>query len=434
MKIRDLIRFAVFVVGSFLHLSLEWYGWKVHLGEIPRPGDIGDGLWQVLSFPLFTLLSRRTATLHFYELLLFNSALWGAALAWVAGLLFRPRSRGTKLADLAHARGVSGANGGQARGPDRAVRAEPPSPVSRSEENAEARRRLAPAGAKTFGRGRYEVLEEIGRGGFSIVYRARDRTRGIDVAVKAIDITTIAPEDLSNFVEAFRHEAALAGLLDHPNIVPVFDHDADARPPFIVMSLIKGGTLRDRLGGEKRGQRMEWPEVAKMGAQVAEALDYARGQGVKAHRDIKPGNIFCADSGYKVGDFGIARRVKIAEFKGAQTLLAGAGTPGYMAPEQILTPGTVDWRADLFALAAVLHEALSGSKLFRGVRIESDPEEDPSGARAIIEAAYTRPVPLRAIVTDVPAGIAEAIEKALEFDRIRRHASWREFTSALRQG
>jgi hypothetical protein len=434
MKIRDLIRFVVLVVGFFLHLSFQWYAWKIHLGEIPRPGDIGDELWQVLSFPLFTVLSRRMAQLHFYELLLFNSALWGAALAWVAGLLFRPRSRGTKLADVARARGLSGPAGSQARASDRTVKTEAPPPVSRAEENAEARRRLAPAGAKTFGRGRYEVLEEIGRGGFSIVYRARDRTRGIDVAVKAIDITTIAPEELSNFIEAFRHEAALAGRLDHPNIVPVFDHDADARPPFIVMSLIKGGTLRDRLGGEKRGQRMEWPEVAKMGVQVAEALDYARGQGVKAHRDIKPGNIFCADSGYKVGDFGIARRAKVADLKGAQTLLAGAGTPGYMAPEQILAPSTVDWRADLFALAVVLHEALTGSKLFRGVRIESEPGEDPGAARAIIEAAYTRSVPLRAIVADVPAAIAEAIEKALEFERIRRHASWQEFTSALRQG
>jgi hypothetical protein len=434
MKIRDLIRLAVFVAGSFLHLSLEWYGWKIHLREIPRPGEMGDALWQVLSFPLFTLLSRRTATLHFYELLLFNSALWGAALAWVAGLLFRPRSRGAKLADVARARGLSGGAGTQARGPDRAVKAEPQSLAPSPEENAEARRRLAPAGAKTFGRGRYEVLEEIGRGGFSIVYRAHDRTRGIDVAVKAIDIITIGSEDLSNFIEAFRHEAALAGRLDHPNIVPVFDHDADARPPFIVMSLIKGGTLRDRLGGEKRGQRMEWPEVAKMGVQVAEALEYARGQGVKAHRDIKPGNIFCADTGYKVGDFGIARRVKIAEPEATQTLLAGAGTPGYMAPEQILGPSTVDWRADLFALAVVLHEAFSGKKLFRGVRIDSDPGEDPSAVRAILEAAYVRPVPLREIVPDVPAGVAEAIEKALEFDRIRRHASWREFTTALRQG
>jgi hypothetical protein len=433
MKIRDLIRFVVFVAGFFLHLSLQWYGWKIHLGEIPRPDDIGDRLWQILSFPLFTLLSRRTAHLHFYELLLFNSALWGALLAWVAGLLFRPRTRGTKLADMARARGLSGPTGSQTRAPDRRGKAEAQAPVPRAEENAEARRRLAPAGAKTFGRGRYEVLDEIGRGGFSIVYRARDRTRGIDVAVKAIDITTIAPEELSNFIEAFRHEAALAGRLDHPNIVPVFDHDADARPPFIVMSLIKGGTLRDRLGGEKRGQRMDWQEVAKMGAQIAEALDYARGQGVKAHRDIKPGNIFCTATGYKVGDFGIARRVKVGEPEGAQTLLAGAGTPGYMAPEQILAPSTVDWRADLFSLAVVLHEALSGNKLFRGVRIDSDPGEDPSAARAILEAAYTRPAPLLEIVPDIPAHIAEAIEKALEFDRIRRHTSWRAFTSAIRQ-
>ena len=277
------------------------------------------------------------------------------------------------------------------------------------------------------------MLEEIGKGGFSTVYRARDHTRGIDVAVKAIDITEIDPQDLPNFIEAFRHEAALAGRLDHPGIVPVFDHDADARPPFIVMSLIRGGTLRDRLGGGKDGQRLPWPEVVKIGVQVAEALDYARRNGVKAHRDIKPGNIFCADSGYKVGDFGIARRVKVGETDAARTLLAGAGTPGYMAPEQSLAPTTVDWRADLFSLAAVLYEALSGKRLFRGVRIEYDPDEDSSAARAILEAAYSRAVPLRKIVPEVPAAVAEAIEKALEFDRIHRHASWTEFVTALRR-
>jgi hypothetical protein len=433
MKIRDLVRLAVFIAGFFLHLSLEWYGWKIHLGQIPQPADLGDGVWQVLSFPLFTLLSRRTAHLHFYELLLLNSALWGLSLAWVVGLLFRPRSRGTKLADVARTRGSSGPACSPMRAPDGAGKADTRLIVSGAGEALKPRRRLAAAGAKTFGRGRYEVVEEIGRGGFSIVYRAHDHTRGIDVAVKAIDITTIAPEELASFIEAFRHEAALAGRLDHPNIVPVFDHDADARPPFIVMSLIKGGTLRDRLGGEKRGERMDWREVAKMGVQVAEALDYARGQGMKAHRDIKPGNIFCTATGYKVGDFGIAHRVKIGEREGTQTLLAGAGTPGYMAPEQILAPSTVDWRADLFSLAVVLHEALSGNRLLRGVRIDSEPGEDPSAARAIVEAAYSRPLPLREIVPAVPARMAEAIEKALEFDRIRRHVSWREFTSALGQ-
>ena len=112
MKIRDLLRLAVFVVGSFLHLYLEWYGWKIHLGEFSPPGDLGDRLWQVLSFPLFTLLSRRIQTLHFYELLLLNSVLWGAALVWVVSFVFRPRARGTKLSDLAARTSAAAAAGG----------------------------------------------------------------------------------------------------------------------------------------------------------------------------------------------------------------------------------------------------------------------------------------------------------------------------------
>ena len=130
-------------------------------------------------------------------------------------------------------------------------------------------------------------------------------------------------------------------------------------------------------------------------ALIREALDYAGRNGVKAHRDIKPGNIFCADSGYKVGDFGIARRCRMGGPTGDLSLLAGAGTPGYMAPEQVLAPSTVDWRADLFSLSIVLYEALSGKKPFRGVRLDYDPDDDPTTARKILEAMYENPPPLR---------------------------------------
>jgi len=383
MKLRDFLRLAVFVAASLLHFYFEMYAWQIHLGV--ASATEGDRLWATLSFPLFTLFSRRAHTLYFYELLISNSLIWGAVVVWVMSMVFRPRSTGTKLSELAAARTQLI---GAIHPTTHPAQSTPLTPTS-SETDHRARRRMAPAGARTFGHGRYEILQEIGRGGFSTVYRARDHTRGIDVAVKAIDVSSIDPDELPNFIEAFHHEAAIAGRLDHPGIVPVFDHDSDARPPFIVMSLIRGGTLRERIGGN---ECLPWPEVVKLGVQVAEALDYARQHGVRAHRDIKPGNIFCADTGYKVGDFGIARRVKVGESE-ARTLLAGAGTPGYMAPEQSLAPNTVDWRADLFALAAVLYEALSGKRPFRGVRIEYDPDEDTSAMRAVLEAAYSQSVP-----------------------------------------
>jgi hypothetical protein len=420
MSLRNLVRLVVFCVVLVGHYLGGLTSWRVHIGEIPRTPLFAAGAWEWLSFPLFDVVPHRIQHVYFRETLVANSFLWALATAWLLDFVLpvRRRSRAPLPAPV---RRPAGTHGGGDTPPASAA----PGPPARPARVAAPR-----VGAQTFGGGRYEALEPLGSGGFGTVYRARDHTRGLDVAVKTIDTAAIAAHELPNFREAFQREAATAGRLDHPGIVPVFDHNAQAERPYIVMSLVTGGTLRERLDREA-DQRLAWPEVRALGLQVAAALDYARQHGVRAHRDIKPANIFCTETGYKVGDFGVARPQRAAA-GGARTLLAGVGTPGYMAPEQFLAPATVDWRADLFALCVVLYEALTGKRPFRGVRVDAGPEEDPGGLREIVQAAYAPPPPLRSLAPQTPAALAAAIECGLQFDRVKRYASWDDFQAALR--
>jgi serine/threonine-protein kinase len=282
---------------------------------------------------------------------------------------------------------------------------------------------------RTFGNGRYEVLARIGGGGFSAVYRARDRVRGLEVAIKSVDVGSIPPPERASFRKAFQREASLAGRLDHHGIVAVFDHDADAEEPYIVMSLVTGGTLRQRLAALPPGKHIDWLEAVEIGAQIAAALDYARRHGVTAHRDIKPANIFRGDSCYKVGDFGIVRA------RAGQTqasAVAAGGTPGYMAPEQMLASQGVDWRADLFSLCAVLYEALTGQKPYRNIDLDRDPGRTSQAIQAIVSAANGYLTPLRELLPNIPAHVAAAIERGLQFEPTRRFGSWGEFVRTLR--
>jgi hypothetical protein len=282
--------------------------------------------------------------------------------------------------------------------------------------------------AKTFGPdGRYQVVEQLGRGGFGTVYRAYDHRLAKYVAIKAINVSDIPGNEIQTYIRLFDSEAKIAAQLDHPGIVTVLDYDPYAGNPYIVMSLVEGGTLHDWFLAHPR---MAWQEVADLGVQVAEALHYAHMHGVQAHRDIKPGNIFRAAERYKVGDFGIARRIAVGSGITRSTFFS-AGTPRYMAPEQILTPRSVDARTDLFSLAAVLYEALTGRSAFRGVTLDFDPEEDPTSARRIIDAAFRPPTPIRKLAPDVPPEMARAIERGLEGDPAARFRDCAAFAKAL---
>jgi tRNA A-37 threonylcarbamoyl transferase component Bud32/tetratricopeptide (TPR) repeat protein len=201
------------------------------------------------------------------------------------------------------------------------------------------------------GLGRYEIVEELGRGAMGVVYLAQDPALGRLVAVKALNghLDNAKNGDSSSFLR----EARTAGSLDHPGIVTVHDAD-DGERPFIAMEYVQGTDLKEVL---RPGKPLPDDFVIKVTEQVAEALDYAHARGV-VHRDIKPGNILITtNETVKLTDFGIASAPTVAE--SSERL----GTPHYVAPEQ-LRGEAVDGRADVFALGVVVYEMLTGKRPF----------------------------------------------------------------------
>lgn len=284
-------------------------------------------------------------------------------------------------------------------------------------------------GGQSFGDGRYQVVEVLGAGAMGIVYKAFDSVVGRHVAIKTISTEGIPPEEVGEFLRMFQAEAQAAGRLDHPGIVTVYDFNPSPEGPYIVMSLVEGGTL----SGVMAKRKLEWEEVLELGIQVAEALEYAHQHGIQAHRDIKPGNIFVTAEGrYKVGDFGVAHLRKTVDEATHSTFFSG-GTPRYMSPEQVATPRKVDGRSDMFSLCVVLYEALTGQLPYQGVTLNFDPEEQPEVAQRIVTAAYARTAPLRKVMPNLPVALAQAIDCGIHPDPTQRYRSCGELANVLRR-
>ncbi len=198
--------------------------------------------------------------------------------------------------------------------------------------------------------GRYQIKYELRRGGMATVYRAYDPRFGRDVAIKVLP-----PEFLHdpNFRARFEREAHIIAALEHPGIVPVYDFSEEAGQPYLVMRYMVGGSLADRIAQGSLGL----PEVARILAAIAPALDMAHARGI-IHRDLKPGNILLDehDNPY-IADFGIA---KLVEGSAAFTSTGIVGTPTYMSPEQARGNVALDGRSDVYALGAMLYELLAG--------------------------------------------------------------------------
>jgi len=203
-----------------------------------------------------------------------------------------------------------------------------------------------------------DVIELIGRGGMGFVYKARQRSLDRLVAVK------LFPRDAyddPSFAERFAHEARILANLSHPNIVAAYEFGESDNYCHLVMELIGGESLRQRV----EGGALQQEEALDIAGQVCDALEYAHGRGV-IHRDIKPENILLEKRGdgrvrVRVADFGLARLVQRGQrdfFMTAPNRLMG--TPDYMSPEQRQRPGEVDARADVYALGVVMYEMLAG--------------------------------------------------------------------------
>jgi serine/threonine-protein kinase len=207
--------------------------------------------------------------------------------------------------------------------------------------------------------GRYEVIDELGRGAMGVVYRARDTQIGRVVALKVIHTANASAEDVERYKQRFRREAQAAGRLSHPGIVTIHDIAEDETgQPYLVMEYIEGRPLNLLLGPTAQ---VPLDKLLDIGIQVAQALDYAHGKGI-VHRDIKPPNILVTTDGRaKIADFGIAR------LEGTELTQEGTslGTPSYMSPEQF-RGSAVDARSDQFSLGAVLYWMFTGQKPFNG--------------------------------------------------------------------
>jgi tetratricopeptide (TPR) repeat protein len=238
--------------------------------------------------------------------------------------------------------------------------------------------------------GRFEIVREIGRGGFGVVYEARDRELQRPVAFKAVRPSR-ARGELS--AEWLRAEAEAVAQLNHPNIVTLHDIGTDRGRPFLILELLRGETLHARLARGPLPPR----EAVAIAVQLGRALAHAHAAGV-VHRDLKPGNVFlCRDGTVKVLDFGLARIF-------GSPSLAG-GTPGYMAPEQMRREGE-DARTDVFSAAVMLYESLTGRR----------PWEPKEGQEDPFEAGP--PPPLR--VPGVPGALARVVSRGLSLDPAAR--------------
>jgi len=223
--------------------------------------------------------------------------------------------------------------------------------------------------------GRYEILEEVGRGGMAVVYRARDARLDRIVALKRISDNL---REHPRAVDLLLREARSAARLNHPHIVTVYDVDQDDESYFITMEFLEGKPL---LGLLQRRGRFAAKPVAWLGQQVADGLAYAHENGI-VHRDIKTANLFMLRShSLKIMDFGLAKMVE--EVRKRATLIGG--TPSYMAPEQ--SQGlAVDGRADLYAFGVTLFELLTGSLPFEnGDLAEQHRNAPPPDPRARAE-------------------------------------------------
>lgn len=268
--------------------------------------------------------------------------------------------------------------------------------------------------------GRYEILEELGRGAMGTVYRAKDPAMGRVVALKTIISVVLESQRGDEFRERFYREARAAGGLAHPGIVPVFDVGEHEGMPFLVMEFISGRTLADTV---KKGERLSLERLSEIGQQIAQALGYAHQHGV-VHRDIKPANILLTSREAhgierpKITDFGVA---KMAE---GQTTMTGQmlGTPAFMPPEQF-TGAPIDGRADIFSLGVVLYWMATGEQPFPGESLTA----------VSYKVVHTDPVPPRKLNPSVPAALESIILKCLAKNPAERYQTGEELARDLGQ-
>ena len=266
--------------------------------------------------------------------------------------------------------------------------------------------------------GRYEIVEEKGRGAMGAVFIARDPAMDRIVALKTVHSLALSGPQATEFRERFYRESRAAGRLAHPGIVQMFDVGEQDGLPFLVMEYIEGQTLADAAKG---GQRFTLERVCEIGQQIAEALGFAHKHGV-IHRDIKPANILLTSKEKygverpKITDFGVAKLTASQITNTGQML----GTPAFMPPEQF-TGAPIDGRSDLFSLGVILYWMSTGDQAFPGETITA----------VSYKVVHTEPVPPRKLNPAVPAALERLIQKCLSKDPLARYQTGEDLAREL---
>jgi serine/threonine-protein kinase len=265
--------------------------------------------------------------------------------------------------------------------------------------------------------GRYVLIRELGHGGMSTVFEAKDIRLDRTVAVKLLDRAVTGTIGVERFVR----EIAITARLQHPHILTLIESGKEDGLVYYVMPFVGGESLRERLTREPRFPVGEAVEIAR---DVADALAYAHAQGV-VHRDIKPENILLSGGHALVADFGIARAIESCNVCGPSAGITAVGlpigTPAYMSPEQAEGRPDVDGRSDVYSLGCVLFEMLAGRPPFMG-----------RNARTVMTQHVTTPPPsLPQLRPGLAPGVVEAIERAIAKAPEERYATAKEFGDVL---
>ena len=259
----------------------------------------------------------------------------------------------------------------------------------------------------------YRIERELGAGGMATVYLAADLKHDRQVAIKVLKPELAAVLGADRFVVEIKTTAAL----QHPHILPLFDSGTADGFLYYVMPFVEGETLRAKLDRESQ---LGVEEAVRITTQVADALDYAHRHGV-IHRDIKPENILMHDGRPMVADFGIALAVSAAAGGRMTETGLSLGTPHYMSPEQATADKEISGRADIYSLASVLYEMLTG-----------DPPHTGASAQQIIMKIITEPAAaVTKVRKNVPPNVAAALAQALEKLPADRFESAKGFAEAL---
>ncbi|HEY1900662.1 MAG TPA: serine/threonine-protein kinase [Steroidobacteraceae bacterium] len=263
--------------------------------------------------------------------------------------------------------------------------------------------------------GKYVIIKEVGRGSTGTVYLSHDAYYGRDVAIKVYNIDTGGDEDRARIArKMFLSEAHLVGMLQHPNILPIYDAGEENGYCYIVAEHVHGA--RTLAAYCRADNLLRIDDAVEIIYKCAKALHYAHSRGV-IHRDVKPSNIMLTqDSDVRIIDFGIA----LVSDSDISRIEGIAGSPSYMSPEQVQSLELSN-RSDLYSLGAVMYELLTGSRPFRAGNLQ----------KLLHQIVYATAPPIHTLRADIPEDLENVVAMALQKEPAKRYKSGLDFAAEL---